>query len=323
MHFTDRSLGETRTTRVSGVAIALILLLALRASAQDTIGTTQASCEPDVGLNHFYVVLDEETFSAVLASPFFFTDFASVDAGLPIFAAPDSTSERLFVRGRNTYLELFRQDNRFGEPVGKVGIGLGVDRADDLDCAERLWSERLEGPVQRSRIERQTEDAPVPWYDAIERSATNSNPDLVLWATAYRPEFLRWLYPDRPTGESGVARADFLAPRFDPRRLLEDVTELVGAVPAELRLQIASQLEAIGYDRREDGDLVTLTGGDWSLALAETDEGRGELLAVHFSTTREKPGLNVVRLGPRSLLVFGPGHRAAWYFLSSSLASAS
>lgn len=298
----------------AGVTISLFAVLASTASAQGAAGTVPASCESDVGLNHFYVVLDEETFSAVRGSEFVLDGFAAVDAGLPGFEAPDSTSDRLFVRGRSTYLELFRPDNRFEEPVGKVGIGLGVDRAEDLDCVQRLWSERLEGEAGRSRIERETEDPPVPWYDAIYRPVTSSNPDLVLWAAGYRPEFLRWLYPDRPAEETGVARADFLAPHFDPRRLLEDVTGLVVATPTELSHEIAGQLEAIGYERTERADGIVLSGGDWSLTLVEANQDRRGLLAVHFSTTREHAGPDVVRLGSRSRIVFGPGRRATWHF---------
>lgn len=308
--------GIRRVTTVSACCFPLLIGCANpRALTQDSASSRPVACEPAVGLNHFYVVLDEETFSAVRTSGFFSSDFAAVDAGLPGFGVPDSTSERLFVRGRNTYLELFRPSNRFGEPVGKVGIALGVDRPEDLDCVQRRWNERLGADAERSRIERQADGRSVPWYDAVYRPATSANADLVVWATAYRPEFLPWLYPHRPPSQTGVSRADFLAPRFDPERLLEDVTGLVVASPMELQRGISRQLGAIGYEHVQVGDLVVLSGGGWALTLTDPSGEQRGLLAVHFSTTREKMGLPMVRVGPRSLLVFGPGRRATWYFL--------
>jgi hypothetical protein len=272
-----------------------------------------APCTPETGLNHFYVVLDEETFAAVRTSTFFLGRFAAVDAGLPAFAAPDSVSQRLFVRGKTTYLELFRPDNHFGEPVGKVGIALGVDRLEDLDCVHRLWEDQLDSGTERRRVERQADDELVPWYDAVYHPATSLNPDLVLWAVGYLPEFLPWLYPDRPAEATGGSRGDFLAPRFDSTRLLRDVVGLVVAVPAELRSTIADQLEAIGYARREYGDATVLSTTEWSLTLAEPTGDRRGLLAVDFSTNHEHEGLGIVYLGSRSLLTFGPAQRASWY----------
>jgi hypothetical protein len=261
------------------------------------------------------VVLDAETYRAVATNEFVASEFAAIDAGLPAFASPDTASQRIFVRGRRTYLELFRPDNRFGEPEGKVGIALGVDRPGELECVHALWTGRLPGEAERTRVERQTPSGPIPWYDAVYRPATSAGGEVVVWATEYMPEFLSWLHPDRSAEEIGVAREDFLRHRFAGERLLDDVTGLTVALPGALRDELALQLEAIGFRRSESGGVVALTSGGWALRMVESTGERRGLLAVHLSTIHEKAGLEAVRIGPRSLLVFGPGRRAAWYFL--------
>lgn len=302
---------------VAGIPLLLTVMAAVTMPHAD--GPAQAPAPApasgaNAGLNHFYVVLDEETFSAARSSEFFQEELAVVDTGLPGFSAPDSSSSRFYVRGRNTYMELLGPQNPFAEPVRKIGIALGVDELAELDSVQRAWSEHLGGKVERTRVQWTKSPKPVPWYDAVEHARTNSNPHAVLWAAAYLPEFLPWLYPQRSVRRNSVARADFLAPRFAPDRLFEDVIGLVIAVPAELRLEIARQLEVLGYERRETKDALVLEGGGWKLTLVEAAAEHSRLQSVEFSMNREHEGPAVVHIGPSSTLVFGPGRAATWRF---------
>ncbi|MEM7310510.1 MAG: DUF5829 family protein [Planctomycetota bacterium] len=268
-----------------------------------------------VALNHFYAVLDEETFAALRASDFLGESFAAVDTGLPDFSAVDERSVSLYIRGKDTYIELLGPDNRFGEPVGKVGLALGVDDPAHLDDVERVWNDRLGGEVIRQQHEWRRATPPVPWYEVLLHPDTLASPTVVVWASAYRPEFLPWLYPERSAAENGVRRADFLAPRFDSERLLENVTGVTLALPEELRGGIARQLEAVGYDRAEAEGCVRLQGRDWCLSLVEPSGGRTGLVGIELSTTREKEGAPVVRFGTRAVMMFGPDRTASWAFL--------
>ncbi len=271
----------------------------------------------DLALNHFYAVLDEETFAAIRDSSFLSQEFAKVDTGLPDFLPVTEASNSIYIRGKNTYLEFFGPDNRFQEPVGQVGIGLGVDVPSQLEEIAEEWNRSLGGEVIRQQQSWTAEDPPIPWHDVLLHPDTLASPSLVLWASAYRSEFLPWLYPERSAKENGVARADFLAPHFDPERLLEDITGLTLALPEPLRDKIARQLEAAGYERVGSEGGLKLQGRDWNLSLVEETESRRGLVAVEFSTTREKEGVEVVPVGLSSVLVFGRGPRATWAFLSS------
>ena len=268
-----------------------------------------------VELNHFYVVLDEATYAAIRSSAFFTERFASVDTGLPEFDPPTDESPSLYVRGRNTYLELLGPDNAFGEPVGKVGIGLGVDRPEELDDLERAWAAGAAEDVSRSQRDWSAANPPVPWHEVLVPLDTLASEGFVLWASAYRPEFLPWLYPDRSAEENGVKRSDFLAPHFDEERLLQDVTGLTLALPEELRDKWVRRLVGAGYAREEVEGGVRLSASAWSLTLVEPEAGRTGLLSIDLATTRDAQGARPERFGPDSVLVFGPGATATWAFL--------
>lgn len=290
----------------------IVAFAALALSSAQSVATEAVHGE--VSLNHFYVVLDEATYAALLASPFFVERFANVDTGLPKFEAPLPSSQRMYVRGRSTYVELLGPQNPFGEPVGKVGIALGVDDRKWLGEVQRAWSALEGGKVEHIRKDWTRSSPHVPWYDVVLHPATSSNDRLVLWLTAYAPDFLPWLYPQRSALENGVSRAAYLAPRFAADRVMADVTGVSIAVPPELAERIARQLAAVGYtQRREQGGLV-LEGGGWSLTLLDPAEGRTGLLGVDFSTNCPQGTLKPISYGPRSALTFGPGCTAQWRF---------
>ena len=283
----------------------------------DGKGEEHQSGQPStqVGLNHVYAVLDEESYSAIRSSAFLRERFAAMDTGLPDFPAVTESSTSLYIRGKQTYVELMGPQNRFGEPVGKVGIGLGVDEGSDLDEVERVWNDRLGGRVIRQEQEWTRTDPPVPWHEVVLHPETIAGPTVVVWASAYRPEFLPWLYPERTAQENGVRRADFLAPRFDAELMLEDITEVILALPEDLRAKITLQLEAVGYKTVESEGSVRLQGHAWSLTLVESTSERTGLVGLQFSTTREREGAPILRLGGRSVMCFGPGRAGSWAFL--------
>ena len=290
--------------------------LPLAEQEQEMRRVAQASeLAPEVGLEHFYAVLDAQTFSALAQNPFLMEEFASVDAGLPGFETPTREDSALYIRGKDTYLELFGPENPLGAPIGQVGIGLGVDDPGRFSELEDVWRASFAGSLVRSRKDWSAGTERIAWREVLGSADTLSGPDLVLRAGMYAPEFLPWLYPDRSENENGIARADFLEPLFAPDRLLENVTGLVLALEPETRGELARQLEAIGYESTQTEGALLLEGGDWKLTLVEPGPRQRGLVALEMVTTADKEGARVVPLGPRSMLVFGPEQSAVWSFL--------
>lgn len=264
-----------------------------------------------IGLNHVYVVLDEETFAAVRDSELLMREFAAVDTGLPKFGPPQADSQRLYIRGRTTYVELLGPRNPFNEPIGKIGLALGVDALPLLDEVQAAWSASFGSAADRYKVDWKKTTPSVPWYEVIQHRSTSDNPHLVLWASAYRPEFLPWLYPQRSAFDNRGSRADFLAPLFRPERLFRDVTGLTIAIPEQLRQQVARQLQAVGYRRSVRGETLELQSSGLTLTLVEPNAHRQGLLSMAVATNRD--GETDFVLGQRSVIKFD-AQSALWSF---------
>ncbi|MGK6356648.1 DUF5829 family protein [Sphingomonas sp. DT-207] len=212
-------------------------------------------------LNHVYVVLDAATFAAIRESLELARLLGRSDGGLPDYAPPAPDADRIFFRGRQTYLEIFAPDNRFREPVGKVGLALGYDQPARFDALEHAWRTACGNEMRRTRVEFKRTQPPVPWYDAVQCDSTAAGPDLAVWAMVYRPEFHRWQSGAATDIPPRVARADVLAGRAAAGQGRFDITALEIDLSASLHAKLVKQLEQAGF-QREDGPAGTRLRGD-------------------------------------------------------------
>jgi hypothetical protein len=98
---------------VRGIAIATMLAVVAPTPAvpQSVRAPIERLHRP--GLNHVYVVLDAATYAAIRDSAELRELLGRADGGLPDYAPAPADADRIFFRGRRTYLELFAPDNRF------------------------------------------------------------------------------------------------------------------------------------------------------------------------------------------------------------------
>ncbi len=301
--------------------LALVLsvlgaLSALEANAPDAPQQPPAlsvTSRPAPALNHVYVVLDASTFAAVRDSAPLSRLLGRADGGLPDYAPPQPGADRVFFRGQETYLEFFAPENRFGEPVGKVGLALGYDAPGDLDVLERIWRRSCPIGARRTPVRYRRADPPVPWYDSVQCDETAGGDHLAVWAMAYHPEFHRWQSGTDPAEAPQTSRAQILAPRRTEGQGRFDITHLALQVTPPMFRLLIRQLEDAGLQRRETADGTLLTGDGWTLLL-RASEGPPRLLSLDLATTSAPPdrlslGSGVlVRKGPQAI-AFRPAER--------------
>lgn len=253
-------------------------------------------------LNHVYVVLDAATFAAIRESRELLDLLGPSDGGLPNYAPPPPDADRIFFRGRQTYLELFAPNNRFREPVGKVGLALGFDQSARFDALEQVWRAACGDEIRRTRVEFKRIQPPVPWYDALQCDSTAAGPHLAVWAMVYRPEFHRWQSGAGAGTPPRTARADVLADRAVAGQGRFDITALEIDLIAPLHAKLVKQLERAGL-QREDGPVATRLRGDGlELMLRRVNDDPG-LVSMSVATDSKLSGdllLGSVRVVQRS-----------------------
>lgn len=273
-------------------ALALTTALVLAGAAQARTAPaqppmTESQAPRPPALNHVYIVVDDPTFEALRGDAALAALLGRTDGGLPDYAPPGPDADRIFFRGRQTYLEIFAPDNRFNEPVGKVGLGLGLDAPAEFDAVEQAWRKHCGDRARRTPVAYSRTTPPTPWYDAVQCDDTAAGPDLAVWAMVYRPEFQRW-QAGAPSSAPVTRRADILAPRALAGQGRFDIAGLTLALSADLRERLIGQLVAAGFKRRDVPDAVELQGEALLLRLVEPSERKG-LIAIELTTAAGSP----------------------------------
>lgn len=269
--------------------LAVLLAAGATAAPGPSYGADQptSTATHPPALNHVYVVLDAATYAAIRDSRDLAQLLGRADGGLPDYAPPAPNADRVFFRGRRTYLEFFAPDNRFNEPVGKVGVALGYDEPAPLDALEQTWRAACGDQARRSRVEWRRSEPPTPWYDALQCDDTATGP-LTVWAMVYRPEFIRWQSGAEHGAPPRTARADVLAPRRQAGQGRFEVTSVTIDVAPPLHAKLVEQLEQARFERFDTPAGTRLRGDGWELLLRKEDAS-SRRLSLHLATDQPLP----------------------------------
>lgn len=269
---------------------------------------------PEVKFNHLYVVLSQSEFEAVRSSKFLLNQFAASDQGFPKFLPVDEQTQSIYLRGRDTYIELFGPDNKFGEPVGKVGVGWSVEKVGELDIVQDLLAK--DPMVSFTRVLNQwdfdQEGPAVNWYHSLFRNHPSTS-DAVWWFSETHVDFMPALYPRKSADRELILRRDFLESRYDATRILKNVTNLAIHLPPDVARSLRSDLDQVGW-RSEEFDSRTwiLRGSDFRLMImVQPDGAKARLSSIGFETNPGFETQSQQSLGEKTEISFD-GNQSGW-----------
>lgn len=251
---------------------------------------------PVVTFNHLYVVVSAEVMAQFTQSEVLRDRIAASDQGFPRFEPVESGSQTIYLRGKNTYLEFFGPDNRFGEPVGKLGLAFSTEVAGEIDeVEERL--RQTEGTSQAGWQRHLTEwnferESPVNWYHLVYRKFAPES-RCVWWFSEFHPDFLPALFPDRPARETGIKRSQFLSARHDKDLWMRDVSTVVAALSPSAAEELVADLSAVGGSvlARKDGGRELSLGSEFQIVLYVSDQDSTiGVRSIGFSTYPQSDG---------------------------------
>ena len=284
-------------------APALFVLVSLSFLALLALALAPAS-----GLNHFYVVLDHDTYAAIEQSAFLTEQFAVFEKRTTVRA--DKTYSGIYFYGRQTYLE-FLEPSFLGpsgdRQTGDSGIAFGGDAA--IEPIENL---------KPMTITREWNGVKVPWFSMTTPSWESQNDRFLTWYMTYHPDFLAQWHPEaRPSGAASpqVSRAAVLerykaalpaasSSSLTRPTLMEDVSGLTLALKAESRPRFEAWTKAIG--------------AAFQLRFVDPGAGIEGIRAAELRLGRAPAGLpdkeETLRFGSRSTLTLRQDRTATWRF---------
>ena len=288
---------------------ALLLLTLLSAVSY---GQKEQAVTSPISLNHFYLTLDSETFSAIENSDFLKTEFAAFERRTTV--RTDMTYTGIYFYGKHTYFEFFDVAAQAGSKPGDTGLAFGVDQSDVVKALKPLLNTKAPDLVTRA-----CDKSQVPWFYRLKLESLPADSVVNSWIMEYHPQFLA-LWNPKPTGNESVRREEILTrykavlKNVPSDQYLGDVIELTIAADSQSIEKLTAICQAFGYVSKKDAVTIKLTGADFSLHLVpETQTARG-VISVVFKLNRNTKSTKVVKFGLKSTLEFKNNGTAIWKF---------
>jgi Family of unknown function (DUF5829) len=276
--------------RLAFAALAALALavIATWAPGPRAVRSPSPDAPPRVFLNHFYVVLDQQSYDALQQSSFLTAEWAPFEKRTT--ARNDRTYTGIYWYGRRTYYEAFAPGGQ--GPIGSSGLALSVDGKGESAAVKTLWAGAL-GEADGGLVTRKTETGEAPWFEMTYAKAATEG--LRTWLMEYHPDFLARWYPEL-TPARGTTRSEVLdryvakigrAGERD-KALLKDVTGLVIALETADRDVLERQLQAVGWTARSALDGMAVEGPEGVvLRVVPASAGRRGILEAAFSLQKE------------------------------------
>jgi hypothetical protein len=274
-------------------------------------GSAQAGERQLLYYNHAWGTFDRATADAVEHSAYL-RDFADFEVRTTTGAGGEVWTGR-YLRGRQTYLEIFGVGDVGGQDgeLGSAGMGLSTERDGDIDAVKSRLIAGGHPPTEFLQTRDFGDHKPVPWFDAL--FVTEQYDRFGAWVMEYRDEY--FADPRSKTGPAqfpgDVSRERYLPDAYKDK-LMRDISLVRIAVTARDLAATMPLLRAGGFALRTDPGGVTALKGGTTIRFDEVPMGRTGLKRVEFELNCPVPR-HVEQLGS-STLVVGPGKRAVWTF---------
>ena len=270
---------------------------------------------PQVFLNHFYVVLDSLTYTAIEKDEFLRRYFAVNEKRTTTNA--EMTYTGLYFYGCNTYFEFFDIGNSPKNCIGDSAVAFGVDQPGAI----RVLQEKLGVSVEPDlkSVTRLYQGKQIPWFFMATARDLPYEGRLSCWVMEYHPDFLGNWNPqpkgtNRGTSRKEVLRryTEVLTPVDEPR--LEDVVGLTVAVDAPDRNSLTHLCLQLGYqmEKEQKENVVALHGPDFVLLLTPATETVRGIREIRMRTRNLPEREKQHQLGQSTLKFAGPS--AIWSF---------
>lgn len=267
---------------------------------------------PPVYFNHLFILLDEQTYDDINQSEFVRDHFASFELRTTHTADGGSWSGA-YVYGEQTCIEFFSIEKDSGVRPGTSGIGLGVDKAGDIEAVFTRLSERIEGKVQKGLITRKIEGKEIPWFYSVGIDYQDSISNFAPWIMEYHQDYLKTVHSDLSPEEDGITRKQYLMRRIQPDRYLGDIYEVTIALDETDADRFEKQLAAFDYKVEEQGARKACVGPGIKFTIIPQTVSAYGVTEIKMSLLRNREGEKTYRFGAKSVLKLN-GRTATWTF---------
>jgi hypothetical protein len=208
---------------------------------------------PPIYFNHVEAYVSQATIDAFQTNAYLNSTFSDVQVRTTV--RPDITYTGTYLNFHNTYLEFF-PFGTFGAPNGTAGVAQGDEVAGGYEeILTKLQAQFGAANAYTTIISRQVNGVTVPWFHLDSTSWSDNSAAFGWWTQEYLPPVAGSTTPG--------TRTQFLAPRYAPNKLAQNVVVAVLALADSDRQNLLQTWQALGVQTSTFGSgFVAVTAND-------------------------------------------------------------
>jgi hypothetical protein len=252
------------------------LVLVLGVGVVAVAATLLAQTLPPVYFNHITIFLSQETYAAVLQSPFLRDEFSAFQERTVQRDGGAWSYTGIFISGQHTYLEFFKagQFPHLGTTIpGQIVFNMWIDDRTLLP----LFRDRLATEGSPTHIDTGRNAQNQPMYDVVKSEggpASDFGPGMRVDTE------IKGYYPD------GITRGKRLEKVYLPERYLHDVTGFTLTANEDERKRLIQEFRAYGYNIKADGANQVVSGPEVTFTLVPAKPNTPRTLTIDLSMNR-------------------------------------
>lgn len=260
-------------------------------------------------LSHMYVVLDSSTYNSILQNTFLDQEYAGIDNGLPDFTPADKNSKSVYVRGKNSYLEILGPNNKFNEGIGRNGIGFSLNNNNGFSLDNKPSLKKSETKFLKGvdTVSFTLNNEKTVWFKAFYTYGIDTN--LHTWYSYYNPSFITALHGEQ---EERYTEAAYLKTAYSPNKLFKDITAIEIHCTRADHFRIASELELLGCTsvKKHNDDLLFIID-DLKLSVCLRENIEKSKITI-IAGTLNKPDNRTIHC--KNITIENRGYNTIWRF---------
>lgn len=232
----------------------------------------EKSITKNIEFDHLYFVIPDSVFQKVVSDSYFLETFTSGDKGWPKFEAIDSPEKKeVYFRLENSYFELLSDQNKWKEPLDKIGIGWASNKENSQEELSELLRSKYQEVESYDEKDSLKQKLHTTFYIKPEN---NSATNLDLWLQQFYPRFVENNFGKQKTPYDITGKKQRAERYYSKTKIAKEITDIALILDSSEFEKTSKWLQTIGYKSKPNKRTSVFQKGKMTFSLFHGEQNK-------------------------------------------------
>ncbi|MNK25318.1 hypothetical protein D3C87_436400 [compost metagenome] len=248
------------------------LIIAIFILSNTFVFGQEKSITKHIEFDHLYFVVPDSVFQKVVSDSHFLKTFTTGDKGWPKFEAIDSAEKKeVYFRLKNSYFELLSDQNKWKEPLNKIGIGWASNKPNSQEELSELLKSKYPEVESYDEKDSQKQKLHTTFYIKPE---TKSPSNLDVWVQQFYPLFIENNFGKQTSPFDITGKKQRAEKYYSKNRIAKEITDIGLMLDSSEFEKMSKWLQTIGYKSQPNKKASIFRKGKMTFSLVQGKENR-------------------------------------------------